>query len=120
MLPAGHPGLFKMMEAIRKHYWWPGMYIFMKNYILGCAECQKNKVNMHPMTLPLMPIKSTSTRPFTTLMIDFITDLPESKGNDSLLVVVDHGLSKGIILIPCMKTIDATQTADALINNIYR
>jgi hypothetical protein len=51
--------------------------------------------------------------------MDFITNLPESKGNDSLLVVVDHGLSKGIVLIPCTKMIDATQTADALINNVY-
>jgi len=117
--PAGHPGLFKMMEAIRKHYWWPRMYMFTKNYIQGYAEYQKNKVNTHPSTPPLMLIKSTSTWPFAMLMMDFITDLPESKGYNFLLVVVDHGLSKGIVLISCTKTIDAVQIVNTLLNNIY-
>ena len=35
----GHPGQYKTMEAIRKHYWWPGMYTFIRNYVAGCAVC---------------------------------------------------------------------------------
>ena len=37
--------------------------------------------------------------------MDLITDLPKSKGFDSILSVVDHGLTKGIILIPTMKEV---------------
>ena len=36
-----------------------------------------------------------------------ITDLPLSSGFDSVLVVVDHGLMKGVIFIPCHKAIAA-------------
>ena len=38
--------------------------------------------------------------------MDLITDLPPSRSFDSVMVVVDHGLMKGIILCPCNKNID--------------
>ena len=52
--------------------------------------------------------------------MDFITDLPLVKGNDSILMVVDQGLMKGIILIPCSKTITAEETAQLLLENLYK
>ena len=51
--------------------------------------------------------------------MDFITDLPPSNGFDSLLVVVDHGLTKGVILEPCHKTITAEQTATILVRRVF-
>ena len=32
-LLAGHPGFFKMLQLIKKHYWWLGMTMFLKKYI---------------------------------------------------------------------------------------
>ena len=56
-----------------------------------------------------MPIMGPSTSwPFAQISFDFITNLPMSDGFDSLMVVVDHGLSKGVILSLCHKMIDAT------------
>ena len=52
--------------------------------------------------------------------MDFITDLPPADGYDSILVVVDQGLSKGVILIPCNKTINAEQTGQLLLDNLYK
>ena len=52
--------------------------------------------------------------------MDFITDLPPSEGFDSIMVVVDHGSTKGVILEPCHKTIDATGTGTILLNSVYR
>ena len=52
--------------------------------------------------------------------MDFITDLPPVKGHDSILVIVDQGLTKGIILIPCSKTITAEGTAQLLLENLYK
>ena len=63
------------------------------------------KPNTHPTVAPLMPIKSQAHRPFQQITMDFITDLPLSDGFDSIFVVVDQGLSKGVILIPCNKTV---------------
>ena len=51
--------------------------------------------------------------------MDFITDLPPSDGFDSIFIVVDQGLTKGVILMPCNKTITAEQTADLYIKNVF-
>ena len=51
--------------------------------------------------------------------MDFITDLPTSKGYDSLLVVVDR-LSKAIILAPCNKTITAKETSQLYIDHVWK
>jgi hypothetical protein len=41
-----------------------------------------------------------------------------SKGFDSVLVIVDHGLTKGVILSPCKKTISAEQTGDLIFQKL--
>jgi hypothetical protein len=78
------------------------------------------KVNTHPGRHPLQPIKSEVDAPFHQVTCDFITDLPESNGFDTIMVVVDHGLSKGVIYSPCNKTIDAKGTAELYINNVWK
>jgi hypothetical protein len=68
-----------------------------------------------------LPMEGASTtRPFTNCSMDFITDLPLVKGHDSILVVVNQGFTKGIILIPCSKTITAEETAQLLLENLYK
>ncbi|KAI5115898.1 hypothetical protein M0805_006874 [Coniferiporia weirii] len=52
--------------------------------------------------------------------MDFITDLPLSNHYDSIMVIVDHDSSKGIILIPCTKTLDALGTAKLYHDNVYK
>ena len=52
--------------------------------------------------------------------MDFITDLPTINAFDSILVMVDQGFSKGVILIPCNKTITAEGTAKLLLDNLYK
>jgi transposase InsO family protein len=52
--------------------------------------------------------------------MDLITDLPPVEGFDAILVVVDRGLSKGVILCPCAKTIMWEGTATLLRDNLFR
>jgi len=52
--------------------------------------------------------------------MDFITDLPPAHSYNSILVVVDQGLTKGVILLPCNKTITAEGTAKFLLDNLYK
>jgi hypothetical protein len=49
-----------------------------------------------------------------------ITDLLLVEGYDSILVVVDRGLSKGVILCPCVKTITWEGTVTLLHDNIFK
>uniref|UniRef100_A0A0W0G3X4 Integrase catalytic domain-containing protein n=1 Tax=Moniliophthora roreri TaxID=221103 RepID=A0A0W0G3X4_MONRR len=52
--------------------------------------------------------------------MDLITDLPECNGMDSILVVVDHSSTKGVIFIPCTKTTDTTKIVELLIQDLYK
>jgi hypothetical protein len=118
---AGHPGELETYNQTREVYWWPGMRNFIKNYVKGCAQCQQFKIRRNPTKVPLMPIQGPkTTEPFKQISMDFITDLPETDGFDSILSVVDHGLLKGVILIPTMKTIDAKGTAKLLLDNLHK
>ena len=51
--------------------------------------------------------------------MDFITNLLISNGFDSIFIMVDQGLSKGVILMPCNKTITAEETAKKYIDNVF-
>ena len=52
--------------------------------------------------------------------MDLITDLPSLDSHDSIMVIVDHGLMKGVILTPCFKTINATDIAQIFLNNVFK
>ena len=68
-----------------------------------------------------MPIKAKDNALlFTTVSVDYITDLPESNGYTALLVVVDHNMSKGFVLIPCTKEESALSTAKLYHDHVYR
>ena len=118
---AGHPGELETYNAIKSQYWWPGLQTFVKNYVKGCAICQRFKIDRHPSHPAYIPTEGAqTTRPFANCSMDMITNLLMVDGLDSLLVIVDQGLTKGIILIPCSKTITAEQVATLLLDNLYK
>jgi hypothetical protein len=116
----GHPGWRKTLELTQRTYWWPGMTQFIKKYVEGCAICQQTKPITNPTSPPTIPNPVQSTRPFAGLSMDLIVKLPESNGYDSILVVVDQGLTKGVKLIPCNETIDSMGVANALRQQVFR
>lgn len=121
LTPSGHPGQFGTLASLRRDFFWPGMAVFVKNYVHGCAACQQMKVNTHPTVPPLMPIPAhKNANPFEYINLDFITDLPESHGYNALMVVADHDASKGVILAPCTKSIDALGTSELLFDWVYK
>jgi hypothetical protein len=99
---AGHPGELETYNGIRQNYWWPGLQTFVKNYVQGCGTCQQFKINQSPSNLAYIVIEgANNTRPFAKCSIVLITDLPLVEGYNSILVVVDQGLSKGVIVPLC-------------------
>lgn len=40
----GHPGYQKLITALRKEYYWPGMKKDATKYLTRCQECQQIKV----------------------------------------------------------------------------
>jgi hypothetical protein len=41
----GHPGISKTIQLTERNHWWPGMKQDIVEYIKGCADCQRHKVN---------------------------------------------------------------------------
>ena len=118
---AGHPGEIGTYNAVHQHYWWPGLRTFVKNYVQGCGICQQFKIDRSPSKPTYIPTEGVkSLRPFANCSMDLITDLPPTDGYDSILVVVDQGLSKGVILVPCNKTLTSEDTARLLLENLYK
>ena len=117
---SGHLGRFCTKAIVKRDFWWPGLSVFVNTCVAGCAVCQQNKAHTHPVTPPLSPIKFSSLLPFKQLSVDLITDLPLSHGHNSLMVVVDHGLMKGVILAPCLKTVDVNDIAQLFFDYIFK
>ena len=84
----GHPGQHRMLELLKRIYWWPGLKEDVKKYMQGCLKCQQNKVQhqqkageLHPLEIPKGPQQEIS--------IDMIGPLPNSNGMNAILVIVD-------------------------------
>ena len=45
--------------------------------------------------------------------------LPDSHGYDLVVVVVDHGLMKGVIYCPCTKNIDTAEVAKLFFTHVF-
>src|SRR6266571_887890 len=92
----------------------------VRDYVRGCAECQRNKINTRPTRAPLSPIFPThEAMPFETVALDFITKLPVSQGYDSILTVTDHDCTKAAVFIPCKESMMAKETAGLIVQHIF-
>jgi hypothetical protein len=92
---------------------------FVTAYVKGCVTCQMNKINTHPTQPPLFPITSSSNLPFQTIAVDFITKLPLSYGNNTILTITDHDVSKASIFLPCKETIDTVSIAELYATHVF-
>ena len=115
----GHKGFFHTLHWMQKDYWWPGMSTFLRKFISGCADCQAAKVSAHSTIPGLTPLAIESSTLFSSISVDLITGLPSSHRFDSVMVMVDHGLSKGIIYFPCLKDIDVAGVAQLFFTHVF-
>ena len=105
---------------IERYYWWPNLRQEVQDYVKGCAECQRHKINNRPTRAPLSPIyPKPEALPFETIALDFITKLPISEGYDSILTVTDHDCTKASIVIPCNEEISAEGTAALYVKYVF-
>jgi Integrase zinc binding domain len=118
---AEHPGKLETYNSVKQHHWWPGLRIFVKNYVKGCGICQQFKIDRNPSHPSFIPVEGAiSTWPFAHCSMDLIMDLPPAEGSDSILVIVDQGLLKGVILCPTTKMVTMDRIGDLLHENLYK
>jgi len=115
----GHGSYFRTVHLVQRNYWWPGLTTFVHQFVAGCTTCQANKVNTH-LTVPrLCPILSSASHLCQQISYDMVTNLPVSFSFDSVLAMIDHGLTKGVIFITCTKSINATSIAALFFKHIF-
>jgi len=115
---AGHGGRAKTTELISRRYYLPKIREDIKRFIKNCDKCQRTKVVRHA-PYGLLQSKKAPDRPWKSIAMDFITDLPKSEGYDAILVVIDR-LTKMSHFIPCSKALDAGQFANFFMREIVR
>ena len=103
----------------KRDYWWPNLKQDIEQYIKGCAACQANKINTHPLKPTIIPIMPSEGLPFQTVAMDFITKLPKSGKYDTILTIMDHDCTKAAIFIPCQETITAEGVATLYLRWVY-
>jgi len=84
----GHLGQHRMLELIKRTYWWLGLKEDVKKYVQGCFKCQQNKVQHQKKAGELHPL-DIFQGPWQEISIDIIGPLQKSNGMDAIVVIVD-------------------------------
>lgn len=117
-LSSVHPGIQRTEELVRNTFWWPSLSNDVSMYVKSCSVCARSKT---PRKLPagLLEPLPIPQRPWSHLSIDFVTDLPRSEGNTTILVICDR-FSKSCRLVPLKGLPMAMETAQALFHHVFR
>ena len=86
---AGHGGRWKTVELVTRNYWWLGVTRDVERYVEGCDLCQRIKNRMKELARKLK-LSKIPEKPWTYLIVDFITKLPVVAGKYAILVVCDR------------------------------
>jgi transposase InsO family protein len=114
---SGHFGQVKTHELVTRNFYWPGLRTFVNDYVLSCEECQRAKPSHHRKYGLLQPLP-IPPRPWSSLSLDHIVDLPSSHDFDCILVVVCRR-TKMAHFIPTKKTDTAKDLAQQFTNRIF-
>lgn len=82
-----------------------------------CEICNTSK-SLKQLAAGLLQPLPTPQHPWSHIAIDFITDLPNSQGNTTILTVIDR-FSKACRLIPLPKLPTAFETAQTLCDYVF-
>jgi len=115
---AGHPGRFKTHELVTRDFWWPGIQKDIRVYVEGCIACQRSKAKRSKPAAPLVP-NEVPSHPWEIVSIDMIGPLPESKGFDAILVIVDR-FTKKMEAIPTNVELTSMGTAKLFRDYVFK
>jgi len=115
---ACHPGVRRTTEFLSRRFWWPSLNKDVKEFVAACTVCARSKASHRPPAGLLQPLP-VPNRPWSHIGIDFVTGLPVSQGQDTIMTVVDR-FSKPVHFVPLSKLPSAAETADLLTLHVVR
>jgi hypothetical protein len=115
---AGHAGRFKTLKLVARNYWWPQMSCYIGIYVKTCDLCNRMKVQRRRPVGELHP-PETPEAPWDTISVDFIVELPQSHGYDTIMCVIDS-LTKCAHFIPTHTTLNAEGTTLLFLKEVWK
>ena len=108
-----HFGVDKTYCKVTEHWWWPGVYLDTRHYVILCDICgQMRRTNYSKQTL-LESITISET--FEIIGMDIYSLFPvTSRENQFILAITDH-LSKWAIAVSMIE-ITTKAIAEVLVN----
>ena len=113
-----HYGQWKTLNYIWQSYWWPQMATDIEAFCRLCGKCQTNTTDMlkpqgflHSLPIP--------DKPWQSVGMDFMRPLPQSLGNDYLLVIIDW-LTSQVHLVPTMTRVTAKEVVWLFLKEVMR
>ncbi|XP_071705189.1 uncharacterized protein [Rutidosis leptorrhynchoides] len=98
-----HPGVGKMYQDLKTHYWWPNLKTDVATYVGECLTCSKVKAE-HQKPSGLLQQPEIPEWKWDGITMDFITKLPKTAwGYDTIWVIVDR-LTKSAHFLPIKET----------------
>lgn len=89
-----------------------------KGFIAACQICSQHKTARHAPSGLLQPLPIPH-RPWSHVSLDFVTGLPPSEGNATILTIVDR-FSKSAQFVPLPKLPSAKETAELMLHHVFR
>lgn len=115
---ACHPGAARTVELLRQKFWWPTLERDTREFVAACSICARNKNSSRPSSGLLQPLP-VPHRPWSHIAVDFVTGLPSSQGNTTILTIVDR-FSKAAHFVALAKLPSARETTELLITHVFR
>ena len=85
----GHRGRWKMTELVARNYWWLGVMKEVERYVDRCNACQRYK-NQSKALVGKLITNAILEKPWSHILVDFISKLPLAQGYNTILVVCDY------------------------------
>jgi transposase InsO family protein len=99
-----------MYQDLKKRFWWYGMKREITEYVAICDSCQRVKAEHQRPAGLLQPLQIPQWK-WDEIGMDFIVDLPHTRGGyDSIWVVVDR-ITKATHFIPVKTTYNSAVLA---------
>src|SRR6266478_3285222 len=106
-----------MLELVSQNYWWPGLSRYIAKFVAGCDACNRTKTFPMQKVGKLIPNKVPDRR-WQVISVDMIRELPDSKGYNAILMVVDR-LSKRIHAVPTVTSLDSAGVARLFLEHVW-
>ncbi|KAI2646625.1 Transposon Tf2-6 polyprotein [Labeo rohita] len=115
---SGHPGITATIHLVTNRFWWPSLQRDTTEFVRNCPACNISK-SSHQRPAGLLQPLPVPQRPWSHIAIDYVTDLPASRNYTTILTVIDR-FSKSCRLIPLTKLPSAFETAEVLMEQVFR